>query len=407
MDSHRAIEAAARHSYGRLIAFLARRTSDVAAAEDALSDAFLAALDAWPRTGVPERPEAWLLTTARRKAIDHQRRQQAEARAGLGLSRALDEADMLAQQPDPFPDDRLRLLFACAHPAVDESVRTPLLMQAVLGIDAGRIASAFLVAPAAMSQRLVRAKTKLRDAGIRFELPEARELPDRLETVLEAIYAAFGLAWDEHPGSLAGDLSDEALWLARLTARLLPDQPEAAGLLALLLYIHARRDARRGDAGEYVPLSDQDPRRWDASLITEAERELAAAATHDRMGRFQLEAAIQSVHAQRAATGETNWPVIATLYEGLYRLAPSTGVTVGRAVALGHAHDPARALAALAELPEETARTYQPFWAARAYWLRRAGRESEAREAYRRAAGLSTDPAVRAFLLARLDAQDA
>lgn len=398
MPGHEAIEVAARESYGRLIAFLARRTGDVAAAEDALAEAFLAALRTWPTAGVPERPEAWLLATARRKAIDQQRREQAEVRAGLGLARALDEADMIAHQPDPFPDERLRLLFACAHPAVDDAARTPLLMQAVLGLDAARIASAFLVAPATMSQRLVRAKARLREANVRLAMPEPADLPARLAAVLEAIYAAFGLAWDES----AGDLSAEAVWLARLVGRLLPEEPEAAGLLALLLYLHARRDARRDAAGAYVPLDRQDPARWDTALIDEAERELHAASRHGCPGRFQLEAAIQSVHVDRRRTGSTNWPVIAALYEGLFTLAPTTGVLVGRAVARGHAHGPEAALAALDELPAETAKTYQPYWAARAHWLSVAGRLGDARTAYQRAAGLATDPAARQFLLERL-----
>ena len=261
-DPHRAVERAASDSYGRRLAFLAARSRDLAASEDALAGAFLAALETWPRTGVPDKPEAWLLTAARRKLIDGVRHARVEAGALPALAAAADEARRIAGAGEAFPDERLSMLFLCAHPAIDAAVRTPLMLQTVLGLDAARIASAFLVKPATMGQRLSRAKAKIRDARIRFELPTPPALRSRLDAVLEAIYAAYGVGWEEVAG---GDrrrrgLALEAIELGRVLRRLMPDEPEALGLLALMLHCEARRDARRSAAGTYVPLSEQDPR---------------------------------------------------------------------------------------------------------------------------------------------------
>jgi len=400
-DAAQAAELAARASYGRLLAYLAARWRDVARAEDALGDALLAALETWPRSGVPDKPEAWLLTAARRRLVDGARHAGVAAAAEADLNVMLDERADAA--PAAFPDERLALLFVCAHPAIDEAARTPLMLQTVLGLDAARIASAFLVAPATMSQRLVRVKAKIREAGIRFEMPAPGELAARLDAVLEAIYAAYGSGWEDVAGSdpRRRGLAEEAIWLGRLVARLLPDEPEAQGLLALMLYCEARRAARRNAAGAYVPLGFQDLRRWSRPMIEEAEEVLAGAARLKAAGRFQLEAAIQSVHAQRVRTGETDWEAVTLLYEGLLRHAPTIGARVAHAAALGEARDAEAGLAALDAIPPDEVATYQPYWALRGHVLKALGRAAEAGEAYERAIGLSEDPAVRAFLLGR------
>ena len=290
---HEAIKAVARESYGRLVAYLAARTRDVAGAEDALGEALLAALEVWPRDGVPPKPEAWLLTTARHRLIDRARHERMRA-ASLPTLELLTEESDEAASADKFPDERLKLLFVCAHPAIDPSVHTPLMLQCVLGLDAVRIAHAFLVSPATMGQRLVRTKAKIRDTRIAFEVPEERELPLRLEAVLEAIYAAYGSGWEDAAGvdPRGRGLADEAIRLSRLLIQLMPLEPEARGLVALMLHCEARRPARRAADGRYVPLSEQDVRLWSKPMIEEAELELTAAAKLGRPGRFQLEAAI-------------------------------------------------------------------------------------------------------------------
>ena len=300
-----------------------------------------------------------------------------------------------------FPDERLKLLFVCAHPAIDPLMHTPLMLQTVLGIDAARIAGAFLVPPKTMGQRLVRAKTKIRQGGIQFEIPEQRDLPQRLDAVLDAIYAAFGIAWDDMVGAdqHGRSLAEEAIWLARVLLQLMPDQAEVQGLLALMLYCEARRGARRDTAGRYVPLSAQDPKRWSVALIEEAERHLAEACELGRVGRFQLEAAIQSVHAERARAGRTEWPAIASFYEQLVRLSPALGTRTGYAAAVGEAHGPEAGLKVLDEIDLDAVSSYQPYWAVRAHLLQKLGKTVEASEAYDRAIGLAEDPAVREFLL--------
>ncbi len=273
-DARRAAELAARASYGRLVAYLAARSRDVTGAQDALGDAFLAALETWPRTGVPDKPEAWLLTVARRRLVDVARHTAVVADAATELRSVVEKAEDAASSPIGFPDERLRLLFVCAHPAIDAAVRTPLMLQTVLGLDAARIASAFVVPPATMGQRLVRAKAKIRDAGIRFELPERDELPARLDAVLDAIYAAYGSGWEDVAGAnpRRQGLAEEAIWLGRLVTRLLPGEPEAHGLLALMLHCEARRPARRDAAGGYVPLTRQDVGSWSASCCGSRRR---------------------------------------------------------------------------------------------------------------------------------------
>jgi predicted RNA polymerase sigma factor len=403
-DAARAAEVAARASYGRLVAYLAAQWRDVARAEDALGEALLAALETWPRTGVPDRPEAWLLTAARRRLIDGARRATVAAAAEADVTMMLEERGDGAQ--GAFPDERLALLFVCAHPAIEPSARTPLMLQTVLGLDAARIASAFVVAPATMSQRLVRVKAKIRDAAIAFEIPEARELPARLGAVLEAIYAAYGTGWDDVAGAdpQRRGLAEEAISLGRVVVGLLPGEPEARGLLALTLHCEARRGARRDDDGRYVPLSEQDPQRWSRAMIEEAETLLADAARAGTPGRFQLEAAIQSAHAHRAVTGRTDWEAIVLLYSALLSFAPTVGARVGHAAALAEAHGADAGRAALDALEPSSVAQYQPYWALRAHIMGRLGRPAEADAGYTRAIGLSEDPAARAFLAGRAEA---
>jgi predicted RNA polymerase sigma factor len=401
-DAQRTIERVARESYGRLVAYLSLHTHDVAGAEDALSNALIAALTTWPRDGVPQNPEAWLLTAARHSLIDlvrHRRVAEASEPTLLLLREESQEAIMSAK----FPDERLKLLFVCAHPAIDPAMHTPLMLQTVLGLDAVRIAHAFLVSPATMGQRLVRAKTKIRDGGIRFAVPQEHELPQRLDAVLEAIYAAFGIGWDDMAGvdQRGRDLAEEAIWLARVLLQLLPSEAEVRGLLALMLHCEARRMARRGPVGRYIPLSEQDTQQWSLPLIDEAESHLAQASSRNRPGRFQLEAAIQSVHAERVRSGRTEWAAIVLFYEQLIRISPTLGARIGYAAALGEANGPKTALAALDRIDREAVSGYQPYWAVRAHLLQRVDKTSEAADAFDRAIGLAEDPAVKNFLLQR------
>lgn len=399
-DAQGAIERVARESYGRLVAYLSVHTHDLASAEDALSEALVSALAHWPVEGVPQNPEAWLMTTARRSLIDvirHNRVVLASEPTLILLQKESTETMMATE----FPDERLKLLFVCAHPAIDSAMHTPLMLQTVLGIDAVRIAAAFLVSPKTMGQRLVRAKTKIRQGGIQFEIPQERDLPQRLDAVAEAIYAAFGIGWDDMAGAdqRGRNLAQEAIWLARVLLQLLPNQPEVQGLLALMLYCEARRPARRGANGRYVPLSEQDPQQWSFPLIEEAERLLAQAFKVGRVGRFQLEAAIQSVHAERAKTGRTEWPAIASFYEQLVHISPTLGTRTGYAVAAAEASGPEVGLKLLDDIEVEAVSSYQPYWAVRAHLLQKLGKKAEASKAYDRAIGLAEDQAVKEFLL--------
>ncbi len=395
MPAYRAAEDAARCAYGRLFAFLARRSRDPSAVEDALADAFLGALERWPRDGVPERPEAWLITAARRRLTDAARRTAVRERLAPSLAVAAEAAEERAWAALAFPDERLGMLFACAHPALDPSIRAPLLLRVVLGVDAERIASAFLVSPAAMRQRLVRAKEKMRTAGIAFETPEPARAYGRLDAVLDAIYAAFGLSWDE-AGSDGGplDLTREAIFLARTIATLMPEAPEAHGLLALLLFVESRRSARTDRAGAYVPLDEQDACLWSRELIAEAEAALRCAGTH-AIGRFQLEAAIQSAHAARLYGASARWPEIAQLYDALVERTAALGAAVGRAAAHARVHGAAAGLRIIDALDAAQVVNYQPYWALRAHLT------SDASD-YERAIGLTENSAAREFLRARM-----
>ncbi len=408
----RAVELAARDSYGRLVAWLTSRCGDLARAEDALGDALERALESWPVSGVPDNPEAWLVTTARRRMIDRARRQQTRDRhaegvvahqASVGVGRLQLEAEEALQTPfrTTLPDRRLELVFVCAHPEIPEKMRTPLILQAVLGLDARRIGSAFLVAPSTMGQRLVRAKRRIRDLGLRVELPDGEALVARLPHVLDAIYAAYGTGWNGLDSGATG-LAEEALWLIRLVCHALPQSPEALGLLALISYAESRRAARRDGSGAYVPLEEQDVLQWDAELILEGEKALWIAAKHGRPGPYQLEAIIQSLHAHRARTGTTDWASIRRMYEHLVAMAPSIGASIGLAAAHGRLGDPDRGLAVLDGLPDGPVASHQPYWAVRAHLLGQSGAAAELTQAaFDQAIGLCEDPAVRTWLQAR------
>lgn len=406
--AHRAVERAVRESYGKLCAILSSRTGDVMRAEDALGEALITALQHWPISGIPKSPEAWLLTSARRKAMDLGRHDAVhDAFVASALDAVMAEHTNRAAWVDEPPtgvDDRLRLLFVCTHPALDPAIRTPLMLQIVLGFDAQRIASAFLSSPSAMAQRLVRAKRKIRDAGIPFTVPPAESLPQRIDAVLRAVYAAYSHGWADPTGSDAErrDFAEEAIWLARMLAKLCPREPEVLGLLALLLYLESRLRARRTAIGDFVPLADQLTDKWDHTLIEEAESLLRSARSYQKIGRFQLEAAIQSAHATRAQTGTTDWAAIARLYDALYAVLPSPVVAINRAMSLAEAADATMALEALASVEgDPRIRTYQPYWAARGDLLARTGDPRGAAAAFDQAIGLSEEPAVRRFLAER------
>ena len=391
-----AAERAVRAAYGRLVALLAVRSRDLAGAEDALSDALRAALETWPTRGVPDRPEAWLMTAAKR-AAGHARARAATATAALpDLTLLFEKAE---EMPDAFPDHRLGLMFACTHLAIDPATQTPLMLQAVLGLSAERIAGAFLISPAAMGQRLSRAKTRLREAGARFARPDPDEIAPRLPQVMEAVLAAAALGWEAVPGSdpARADLASEALYLAELLAELTPGEPEPKGLLSLLLHIRAREPARKG---QYFTFFEQDAGLWEHEVIFRADRLLAEAGAMGRFGRFQCEAAIQSVHSEGVRRGGTNWPALATLHAALDRLSPSLGGTVAAAAVTLELQGPAAALEALDAMPD--AQGFQPWWALRAEVLARQGDRTGQAEALRRAMGLTGDAALRAWLAARL-----
>jgi RNA polymerase sigma-70 factor (ECF subfamily) len=398
-----AVERIARQSYGKLVAMLTRRTRDITAAEDALSCALVKALEDWPLSGVPASPEGWLVAVARRLAADAWRRGET-ARAGREMIAMLDEERSARSDDEGIApvDGRLALMFACAHPALDPAIHAPLMLQAVLGLDAARIAVCLLVKPATLGQRLARAKTRLKETGVRFALPEAAELPERRDAVLAAIYAAYTLGWD---GAFGGDahvaeLGGEAIWLARVTAAMMPEEPEAAALLALMLFCEARRTARRAGAA-FVPLSEQDTSLWDSALCEEAEHLLRLASPAFRPGRYGLEAAIQAVHADRRRSGRTDWTALEHLYRGLLLASPTIGARIGYALALSETSGAPAGLDALAAAPADRVLEHQPYWAARAHLAAKAGLKEEALTAYARAIGLCADPAARLHLIER------
>ena len=399
VQARRAAEEVAQTSYGRLMSMLAVSTGSIAQAEDVLADAFAAALRTWPERGVPDNPVAWILTVARRHFIAEVRSAAARERANLA-SRTLARAEATAMAGPQIADDRLRMMFVCTHPAIDVAIHAPLMLQVVLGIDVARMASVFNVNAATLGQRLVRAKRKITASGIPFAVPDRVHLPDRLASVLDAVYAAFTTGWDDPAGLDAGraDLTDEAIRLARLVVALLPDEPEPLGLLALMLHAQARSEARRDDDGRFVPLDLQDTALWSRADITEAERHLSRAAAMGRPGAFQLEAAIQSVHALRAATGRTDWSAIAVLYDGLERLVPTVGVRVARAAAHARVGGAEAGLLLIDDLAPEDVEQYQPYWVVRLHLLLDIRDPVGAEVARARALELTVEPAVRAHL---------
>jgi RNA polymerase sigma-70 factor (ECF subfamily) len=398
--------AVARRSYGKLLAYLAADMHDVSAAEDALAEAFAAALADWPVHGCPDNPESWLMTVARRKGIDGVRRRRSGEAAAVQLETiAQMHAECVdADDAEVFPDRRLALLFACAHPSIDVGIRAPLMLQTVLGLDAKVIASAFLVSPEAMCKRLGRAKQKIREARIPFTIPERDAWRERLDGVLAAVYAAYAEGWSDPDDAdlLHRDLVEEAIFLARLLVELLPQEPETLGLLAGMLYAEARRRARRNAQGEYVPFDEQDMRLWDASMIEEAEALLRRAGAFGRIGRYQLEAALQSAHVERRRSYRSDWTPEVQLYDALYALTRSPVVALNRALAIAEVQGVEAAIAVIRELAaDKRLAEYQPYWAARAALFARVGNDQEAMHAYEMAIGLARDPAVRRFLQRR------
>jgi RNA polymerase sigma-70 factor (ECF subfamily) len=402
--ARRAAERAARESYGRLVAYLASRSGDVAAAEDALAQAFAAALRQWPVDGVPERPEAWLHAVAKRRQVDETRRLADYDRLATDWRVLWDEA---LPEAEDIPDRRASLLFACTHDGIEPGIRAPLMLQTVLGLSAAEIAAAFLMAPGTLGQRMVRAKARIKKAGIAFQVPDRAELPQRVQSVLDAVYTAYTKGWCE-PDQVAGiDLAEEAIWLATVVNGLLPDEPEAKGVLSLMLYAEARRAARTDPDGDFVPLSEQDVRQWDARMIHMATQLLHAANREPASGRFQIEAAIQSAQIARRLGDVDPQDDIVRLYDLLAVLAPSPVVRLNRAMAIAQRDGPAAALPLLDEVErDDRMATYQPYWAARASVCAALGMRDAAKAAFHQAIGLSSHPAVRAYLQRRMDAID-
>ena len=398
-------EAVFREEWGRLLATLVRWVGDLDLAEEVAAEAIAVALERWPVDGVPDKPAGWLLTTARRRAVDLLRRRQTYA-AKLAILRVEAERaeterfDAPAGDPDVIGDDRLRLFFTCCHPALAADARVALTLRYLAGLSTAEVARAFLVPDTTMAQRLVRAKRKIREAGIPYRVPSADELPTRLPAVLSVVYVVFTEAYaaSHGPALIRPELADEAIRLGRILHRLLPAEREVAGLLALMLLIDARRATRTDEAGELVLLEDQDRSRWDRAQIEEGRSLVVAALTGGQPGPYALQAAIAAVHDEAATVETTDWVQIVGLYEALRETAPSPVVELNRAVAVAMVHGPAYGLRLLDDLAGAGLDQYHPLHAARGRLLDRLGRYREAARAYRSALEFVGNEPERAFL---------
>lgn len=391
-----------RESYGRLVALLASRSGDIASAEDALSEALTKAMESWPRTGVPDNPEGWLLKAASRKLIDAYRSDQRHARLLEQLHEQSQDrpngSAMYEAATAMIPDTRFRLMFVCTHPSIDTQVRSALMLQTVLGFSEEKIASAFLVKPATMSARLLRAKLKIRDAAIPFVIADANELPERIDAILEAIYASFTIEIGvDNDGSNRHSVID-SIWLASIVNQLLPEHPEAMALEAMMLFHQARRE-HPDERGRYVPLTERCTERWDQLTIADAEALLRRASTQQTIGPYQLEAAIQSVHCQRKRTGKTDWEGIRHLYRGLVQVSPTVAATIGFASATCHCGEAREAEEILSGIAETYRNETAAYRSVLAEVFSKLGKQSDAAIAYRRAIGLTESESIRSWLL--------